>query len=225
MANHVTTRFELQEGNEEAKAYFKELADKCTQIRDEYIAARELAKVKGESYEGVTDVNCWALFQDTTDMVMEKDWSSLIGRIGSKWAYVDDWYDDSLTIISAWSVPEDFINRIVEEVNEIDPMAIMSTTYDDEAPNFIGCAVYAEGEQWDSFELDESEYAQFGLAFYWDEDENDGEEEPDDFEPTYEEAWNLLDDEVSSMVESFKEYVRDRDEELVEEQQRYSGEL
>ena len=224
MANHVTTRLILREGNEAATDYFRAMCDKCDAIYQDIKEKRELAKEAGEKYEGVTDVNLWNLNEDTIKMVEDKDWSALIDKIGTKWAYVDDWMPEQLTIVAAWGVPEDFINRVAEEVGELDPKAIISIDYDDEGPNFIGCALYAEGEQWDSFQVDSEEYSDYELAFWWDEDEHDGEEEPDDFEPTWDAAWSLLEGELDDMVDGFKNYVEEREFELAEEELKYSGE-
>lgn len=218
MANNVTTRVEFQSGNDEARAYFKAIVDKIDSIN----ADKKARKEAGEDVR--IECNLYELNDDTMQMVEDKDWSALIDKIGSKWAYVEDAYDDSINTVSAWGIPEDWIMRVAEELADIDPFAIISATYDDEMPNFIGVKVYTEGDEYDSFELDSDEYDDFGLCFYWDEDEHDGEEEPDDFEATWEEAWNLLDDELKSMVSGAEEYHKEKMKEIAEEAINLQGE-
>lgn len=223
MANNVTTRIQFYSGNDEAKAYFNAIISRIQSQHEKHKAEREAAP-DGEKHKVRTDVNLYELYDDTMELVAQENWSELIGKIGSKWAYVEDWYEDSFTVISAWGIPDDFINRVASEVGDIDPEAIITATYDDEMPNFIGVNMYVEGDLYDSFHLDSDEYSDYELAFWWDEEENDGEEEPDDFEPTWEEAWNLLDDELKSMLDGWAEYKAERDAELAEEAERLKGE-
>lgn len=218
MANNVTTRLVLESGNEEAQAFFQAIVNKASEIHEDKKARKEA----GEDVR--VEVNLYELNDDTMALYNDKDWGNLIDKIGSKWAYLEDWYDEQITIVSAWGIPEDYILRVARELGEIDETAVLSAMYDDEMPNFVGVNVYAEGDTYDSFQLDSDEYSDYDLELWWDEDEHDGEEEPDDFEPTWDELWTLLENEKDDMIEGFNTYRKEREEELAEEQEKYKGE-
>lgn len=110
-------------------------------------------------------------------------------NIGPKWNYVEDFGEDYLSIVSAWSTPSEGIAWIVEKIASVDKDVRVTVTYEDEMPNFYGAAVYdAEGLvdyiEWDSDELTEDMQAEHPeLVEHWDADEEEGDDE-------YWDLWN-----------------------------------
>ena len=199
MANHVNTYITIEEGNEAAEAALANIFNRIKTVE-------EANKGDQRWYQ----VNAFELWEDTQKLYDEEKYGELMDEIGSKWCHVDDCDTDFLNFCSAWSFPEGLVERIAKEVMAADPEAIISAYYDDEMPNFIGIAVYADGECHDIEEIDSDEYSSHGLKFWWDEDE-EGCEEPDDFEPTYDEAHNIRDEFVQNCIEAIKE-IREEDQ-------------
>jgi hypothetical protein len=203
MANHVTSRIYIVEGNEKADAALKAYSDKIQALVE----------------KGRNDDNRWytpsayELWDDTLATVECSDWQGNIDKIGAKWCHVFDWSDDEIAFESAWGYPEGALLRIAQSVMAADPEAILAVSYEDEMPNFIGCLVYADGNEVDSLSIDSEEYEDYDLKFWWDEEE-EGEEEPEDFEPTWEEAHNVIDQSITDMVENIKANREDTVEEV-----------
>lgn len=195
MANHVNTRIYITEGNEDAHKVMASINQSHQDIKDEY---------NGQ-------VPAYAMWEDTKALADAENWGELIEHIGSKWCFVEDWDDeDSITFTSAWGMPDSLIERIALQIMEADPDAIIGYMADDEMPNWVACGVYADGEMYDEETIDSEEYADHDIKLWWDEDE-EGEEEPDDFEPDWEKLWELLDTTYDSMVESVK-WHRDQED-------------
>lgn len=195
MANHVNTRVYIVEGNEDAHKVMASINQSHLDIKEEW----------GHQ------VPAFAMWEDTKALADAENWSELIDHIGSKWCYVEDWDDeDSITFTSAWSMPDSLIERIAEQIMEADPDAIIGYMADDEMPNWVACGVYADGEMWDEDTIESEEYSHHDIKLWWDEDE-EGIEEPDDFEPDWEKLWELLDDTIGSMIEAVK-WNRDQED-------------
>ena len=194
MANHVTTRIEIAQGNDAAH-------EAMTKINERHLGIKETWEHQ---------VPAFAMWEDTQALYDAEDYSSLLDEIGTKWCYVFDWDDDqAISFESAWGTPSDLLERIAKEITDADPHAILSYTSEDEGPNWVSSGVFADGELYDEETIDSDEFSDLGIKLWWDEDE-EGEEEPDDFEPTWEELYNILDDNVTGMIEGV---IFDRDQE------------
>lgn len=194
MANHVTTRIEIAEGNEAAHEAMANINKRHLDIK--------------ETWEH--QVPAFAMWEDTQALYDKEEYSLLIEEIGTKWCYVFDWDDEqSISFESAWGTPSDLLERIAKEITEADPNVILSYTSEDEGPNWVSSGVFADGELYDEEHIDSDEFNDLGIKIWWDEEE-EGSEEPDDFEPTWEELYNILDDNITGMIEGV---VFDRDQE------------
>ena len=133
MANHVTTRVTI-DCNEAAQV-----------VVDQWREAIE--GMSNDDYKMV-----WKLFGiDAEDATYE--W--LIENIGSKWCYADDIYDNNFTLVSAWDWPNKFVEWMAEQVIALDEDAVITVTYEDEMPNFVGYHVYSNyGDRGDVIDHD-----------------------------------------------------------------------
>lgn len=199
MANHVNTYITLEQGNEAAEAAFANIFNRVKVVEE--------ANRKPEDRWGY-QVNAFELWEDTQKLYDEDKYGELMDEIGSKWCHLEDCDESFLNFCSAWSFPSELFERIGREIEKADPNAILTAYYEDEMPNFIGVAVYAHDEIWDELAIDSDEYAENGLKYWWDEEE-EGCEEPDDFEPTYDEGQDIRDKFVSNVVEGIIEYRED----------------
>jgi hypothetical protein len=83
-----------------------------------------------------------------------------INSVGAKWCYIEDPDDEGFRSTSAWSVPWDFINKLCEELAEVDEHLFVSVEYEDEMPNFTGWSTwhhgsYDEGREWEWEEIED----------------------------------------------------------------------
>lgn len=194
MANHVITRIEIAEGNDAAH-------EAMTNINKRHLDIEKTWEHQ---------VPAFAMWEDTQALYDAEEYSLLIEEIGTKWCYVFDYDDDQgISFESAWGTPSDLLERIAKEITEADPNVILSYTSEDEGPNWVSSGVFADGELYDEAIIDSDEFNDLGIKIWWDEEE-EGAEEPIDFEPTWEELYNLLDDNVTVMIEGV---VFDRDQE------------
>jgi len=186
MANHVITRLWIAEGNESAHQAMASINQTHLDIKEKWDH----------------QVPAFAMWEDTTTLYEEEKWSELMDEIGTKWCYVFDWdEEDSISFESAWGTPSELLQRIAKQINEADPNAILAYISDDEGPNWFSSGVYADGELYDEEVIDSDEYAEHDIKLWWDEDE-EGCEEPDDFEPTWDLVSELQDSNVDAMVEA-----------------------
>jgi hypothetical protein len=186
MANHVTTTVSIARGTPAAHKAMSELNSRHVALKD------------NTDWGGT--VAAFALFEDTLAMYNAEDYVGVGSAIGAKWCFVYDYDDeDSISFESAWHTPSELLQRICEEITEADPDVILSYTSEDEGPNWVSSGVYADGELYDEETIDMDEYPDLGIKMWWDE-EAEGKEEPDDFEPTWEELYELLDENVQSMI-------------------------
>ena len=186
MANHVITRLWIAEGNEAAHQAMGRINQKHLDLKEVWD----------------NQVPAFAMFEDTLALYDAEKWSELMDKIGTKWCYVFDWDDeDSISFESAWGTPEALLERIAIEIMDADPDAILAFTSEDEGPNWVSSGVYADGELYDEEVIDSDEFKDLGIKLWWDEDE-EGEEEPDDFEPNWDELYELMDGNVDAMIEA-----------------------
>jgi hypothetical protein len=144
MANHVTTHVEFHRISEAGKAKFDELiarlrvkpnnswSDGRPWLGDMWVDGKE----GSPTYED-TDQYAW-----TTE------------NIGPKWCYIDDMDDGYINLVSAWSVPEEGLRWLFDQIIEVDPTFIATIQYEDEMPNFYGAYVYDKDGTVDMFEDD-----------------------------------------------------------------------
>lgn len=125
-----------------------------------------------EQKEG--ELSIWYLMMD--------EWKQGAGDlVGAKWAYADDYDEDSMQVVSAWGPVTPFCEWLADELGQVDPDVRVEVRYEDEMPNFIGVAVfgsagliYEESIDWD--EVQEyliSEYPELRDPKNWDEEENE----------------------------------------------------
>jgi len=191
MANNVYSNFWIYEGNDEVKKWFREKLDGLVIPEDEVVDF-ELYKPVHEMFW--SDVN--------EEETSTRSW--YIDNIGAKWCNVQDIDVESISCCSAWDYPEYFYVKIAEEAEKIDPKVIFAATYEDEMPNFFGSSVFYEGEVYDNYMIESDEYSNEGLSFYWDEDEM-GEEEPEDWEPSWEQMCAIQENSIENIIYDLRE--------------------
>lgn len=104
---------------------------------------------------GYSDMTKFAkAFYDNPEIIVEKDGSEAItnqwslDNMGSKWVYVENDIDmDRWNISSASYYPHEFLMRLFELVNEIDPEAYVVNRYSDESYNPVGVVVYKKDSE------------------------------------------------------------------------------
>lgn len=82
------------------------------------------------------------------------EWTTV--NIGTKWCYVEEVYDNTLVLVSAWDFPIKFTDWVSEQILAIDEDATVTVTYEDEGANFAGYHIYTSlGERSDCIDYDE----------------------------------------------------------------------
>lgn len=209
MANHVSFNVWFREINDEAKARWKEMTENLKSDNYEYW----MGDLWVDGKEG----------SPTEEQVRQYDWTTDV--IGTKWAYINDFDEDSFQGYSAWSAPEEGVSKILEELAKLDPNMITSMTYDDEMPNFVGWSVWLgdqleDGCEDDDEEIREAVFAQNPeIAEHWDHDndewkcDEDGDmldesyEAEDQFRDVMYEVINDMQEEgIDEAIKAIKEY-------------------
>ena len=118
-------------------------------------------------------------------------------NIGSKWITVefgDDGYTPEVDVIieSAWSVPTEYIQKVVEVLNQMDKDIVAYGTYEDEGYSPVGAFVY--GYDYDDIED-------------YDDVDSDRVWEDDDY---MEEMYDALYEHRDSLYESYLEVIEER---------------
>lgn len=190
MANNVYTYVNFHKISDAGKEKFNEL----------------LSRVRTDgNYQWLGDM--WVDGKEgspTYEETEKYEWTTTV--IGPKWNYIEDQGDDFLYLCSAWSWPENGVMWIVDQISEVDPELIVTVTYEDEMPNFFGCAVfskegYVDSCEWDDTELREDMHAQYPeLVENWDDEEEDASSE---------EYWDIWNDNVH-------EFMSDRQHEYID---------
>ena len=138
MANHVSFQIRIREMNGAAEAKFAEITSRIREP-EEGSYYRWLGDIFVDGKNGTT-------YEDTTN----RSWA--IDNMDTKWAYVDDIDDDSITGHSAWDAPHGALRYILSELSVLDPNMVTEFTYDDEMPNFYGAELYKGDEEVGSFQ-------------------------------------------------------------------------
>ena len=183
MANTMTTYVKIVNLNEET-----------------FNKVKELFETEGENSSIVNLTNHFnGLFDweyDETDY-NQREW--MIENIGSKWISVEfngSEYSPEVDLIieSKWSVPTEYIQKVVEFLNKTDKDIVAYGTYEDEGYSPIGAFVF--GYDYDDIE---------------DYDEVDGERmwNDDDYN---EEIYNGLYSHRDSLYEAYLEVKKEREE-------------
>ena len=183
MANTMTTYVKIVNLNEET-----------------FNKVKELFETEGENSSIVNLTNHFnGLFDweyDETDY-NQREW--MIENIGSKWISVEFYGSEyspevDLIIESKWSVPTEYIQKVVEFLNKVDKDIVAYGTYEDEGYSPIGAFVF--GYDYDDIE---------------DYDEVDGERmwNDDDYN---EEIYNGLYSHRDSLYEAYLEVKKEREE-------------
>ena len=139
MANHVTSRVEIQ-CNEAAQVLVEKWATA--------IEAMDSVTLNGDECKYV-----WNLMENVPDEITY-EWTTV--NIGTKWCYVEEVYDNTLVLVSAWDYPIKFTDWVSEQILAIDEDATVTVTYEDEGANFAGYHIYTSlGERSDCIDYDE----------------------------------------------------------------------
>lgn len=107
--------------------------------------------------------NFFKIFNVPDDQI---DMDFMREHVGSKWCYLDDWDEDTFSLVSAWSCPMVGIDFIFNKVGEVCPDFIASVTYEDEGLNFYGAYVSQSDGVYDSMEQDFEEIIDFMIKEY-----------------------------------------------------------
>jgi hypothetical protein len=197
MANHVDTYVSFNRISEAGQKRFAELC----------------SRLDGWNTKGAYSFNMHEIFglEESEDGPGTYSWN--IENMGAKWCYMEDCGDDGFRTQSAWSVPFDGIQYILEEIYKVDHTLVATIVYEDEMPNFVGWATWNnecwdEGREWQWEEmqqhmLDEHE----DLRAEWIEDDEDwtdtGRELAWDYTRDFidEVVWGTLQEEVDYYFE------------------------
>jgi len=204
MANYVNFCVSFDQINEAAKSKLKELYGR---IRNEE---------GSQAWFGDMFVEGDLTYEQTS----KYEWTT--ANIGPKWCYLEDFDEDSMHGTSAWCYPEEGIIKLLEILYELDPFLITSVTYEDEGPNFAGCATFQGDEQWDGFEDDYDEIREYVIRSSETLTENSWDDEMEEWadeeaEDTFqEELWEFISirqmEAITSFVEQVKEDNKNRDD-------------
>lgn len=195
MANEMSTYVRVSNGDQRVAERLKELFTP-TEGKYEVTAIDILNRMLGTNYSYREDREGW---DREADWPTQEIWDSYIGP---KWMYVD--YDHSdepedshIMIRSAWSVPNEFLEKLAEELYTIKEDCYISGTYEDESYNPMGAFIYAK--DWDDLEdLDE----EIDYDRIWEDDEY------------REELQNATNDLRDSLEESYLEHLKEENENI-----------
>ena len=188
MANHVNTTVHLHT-TEEGKKRFEEILSRVSTLNDKDVYSHNAEELFDSDDMGTYDGN--------------------INNMGAKWVTIDDVGEDYMSLTSAWSVPDGILEMLAKEINEVDADSHITVEYADECPNFIGVALYKDGQLHDQehFEWEEirdriNEIPE--LAVHWNAEEEDWDDEGRDImsECLWEAANEMQDDALRYMLTS-----------------------
>ena len=182
MANTMTTYAKIVNLNEET-----------------FGKVKEIFETEGENSSTVNVVNHFNKLFGTefndTDNYMSREWMD--ENIGSKWIRIefgDVEYTPEVDLVleTAWNVPTEYIQKVVEVLNEVDKNIVAYGTYEDEGYSPVGAFVY--GYDYDDIE----DYDEVDSERVWDDD--------DYMEEMYDGLYELRD----SLYESYLEVIEER---------------
>ena len=155
MANTMTTYVKIVNLNEEAFGKVKEIFETVSENSSDVNVVNHFNKLFGTK------------FNDTNNY-MDREWTD--ENIGSKWIKIefgDVEYTPEVDLIieTAWNVPTEYIQKVVEVLNEVDKNIVAYGTYEDEGYSPVGAFVYG-------FDYDDSEdYDDFDSERVWGDDD------------------------------------------------------
>lgn len=121
-----------------------------------------------------------------------------IDHVGAKWAYVEDADDDYVSVTSAWSPVLPFVEELGSYLSEFDENVKITCRFEDEAYNFVGAALYHDGEVISDDE-DYENLVESRLAYLESRGDEQDEEEYDPWEDAY---WHEFVDERICRIET-----------------------
>jgi len=179
MANHVTTNVTFYNISDEGLALLQKLYER---VQSEHKSFGEIFIEPGGEL--------------TLDEVHSFDWA--VDNIGPKWCHFEDMGEDYFILTSAWSYPQDGLIKLCELLEPVSEGVRISVTFQDEMPNFIGCAtICSEGVEddqvweWEELEIIFKERIE-GLAEEWDEENECFTEKGDEL--LSENMWEIISD-------------------------------
>lgn len=183
MANTMTTYVKIVNLNEETFNKVKELFETEGENSSEVNVINHFIKLFDEEY-------------DETDFT-EREWMD--ENIGSKWIRIefgDVEYTPEVDLIleTAWNVPTEYIQKVVEVLNKLDKGIVAYGTYEDEGYSPVGAFVY--GYDYDDIE----DYDDVDSERMWNDDDYN--------EEIYSELYSLRD----NLYEAYLEVKKEREE-------------
>ena len=182
MANIMTTYVKIVNLNEETFGKVKELFETEGENNSDVKMMEHFNKLFGTE------------FNDSNDF-MDRQWMD--ENIGSKWIRVefgDVEYTPEVDLIieSAWNVPTEYLQKVVEVLNEVDKDIVAYGTYEDEGYSPVGAFVY--GYDYDDIE----DYDEVDSERMWEDDDYN------------EEMYNGLYELRDSLYEGYREVINER---------------
>ena len=176
MANHVSGYISIENASEAGQKVWDEfVVGTIEKHRDNY-----------ETHLG------HFLFEEKDGEFVNWDFEKMCDEVGAKWAYATDADESGFAYYSAWSPLNAFCEMISAKIGEVDKNFRLVMTYEDEMPNFIGCAIYDHGGQVDEAYMESNELLEnllqqdAELNELYDHDEGDWKDGKE------EEAWDIL---------------------------------
>ena len=135
MANHMETYIQVKNGDVKVIEKLKEI---FTPIEGEYQVDASVLVDK---------------IYDKSPEEYDRGW--MIDEVGAKWMYSEFDLDDDLEymelrLTSAWSVPQQFLEKLAKVLSDIKEDCYILGTYEDEGLDPIGAFLYSKG--WDDIE-------------------------------------------------------------------------
>jgi hypothetical protein len=176
MANHVSGYITLENASEEGqKVWDTFVLGTIAENRDNY-----------ETHLG------HFLFEEKDGEFVDWDFNRMCEEVGAKWAYATDADESGFAYYSAWSPLNALCEMISQKIGEVDKDFRLIMTYEDEMPNFVGCAIYDHSGQDEEAYMEHDDLLQLlmeedaELKALYDEDEGDWKDGKE------EEAWEIL---------------------------------
>lgn len=124
MANNMTTNFCIK-GNEKLMNY-----------------------LEGKKTEVDNGDDCYLSFVEAFYDEIKNDRVWFTDNVGAKWCYSEEFWVDGneaeITLISAWYLPIELIEKLYEVCSKIDPNCVITGTYEDESYSPVGGFVVDE---------------------------------------------------------------------------------
>lgn len=208
MANFVNTNVYFEELSESGEAELQRILSR----------AREPEEPYGQRWFGDVFVDGK---EDSPTHEETETIEFMLDNVTPKWCYIEDIEDNLFRTTSAWAWPENGIQWIFEQIGKVDPEFIGVVSYEDEAPMFIGAAVYTAEGLYANYEEDYEELTSImrdrfeDLNAQWNEDEEEFTEEGNEifYLNLYDVVGELQADFIAECVAEVRENRLGRDEE------------